>query len=202
MPWVWITRELVRSDAWRSQGINARRLIDFLLNEHMGHGGAENGLLKAPQYQLEEYGIGARYIAAAIAEVEALGLVDVHRHGMRLATTYTLTWLPMHDDQPPSDRWRAHRNPALRPMTVPKSRNLPLKGKVGLPLKGKVDHRNLPLKGKVDGPESLPLKGKVLLRSSYRDRGLNTDLSNGERGSRGRVGGHDADVDLNGEVVR
>ena len=30
-PWCWETRELRASDAWRSAGINARRLIDFLL---------------------------------------------------------------------------------------------------------------------------------------------------------------------------
>ena len=29
-PWVWLTRELLRSDAWRSLGINGRRVVDFL----------------------------------------------------------------------------------------------------------------------------------------------------------------------------
>jgi hypothetical protein len=48
-PFVMLPRELIASDAWRSLGINGRRLIDFLLLEHMGHGGKENGKLKAPR---------------------------------------------------------------------------------------------------------------------------------------------------------
>jgi hypothetical protein len=38
-PFVWLTREILRSDAWRSLGINGRRFIDFLLIEHMAKGG-------------------------------------------------------------------------------------------------------------------------------------------------------------------
>lgn len=175
--WFWITLELIESDAWHSQNFNTRRLLDFLVREHMRHGGTENGLLKAPQHQLELFGIGARYVAAAIAQADELGLVDVQRNGMRAASTYTLTWLPTHDGEPATDRWRSYRNPGLRPLPTPKPENLPLKGKVGLPLKGKVDGANLPLKGKADTPKSLPLKGKDLLRSSYRDRSNTLGLS-------------------------
>src|SRR5690242_16231849 len=85
-PWVWQTRELRASDAWRSAGINARRFIDFLLLEHMNHGGKENGLLKAPHRQLEDFGIGARRITDTIREAEGLGLVECHRGGLRVAT--------------------------------------------------------------------------------------------------------------------
>src|SRR5260370_9876383 len=108
-PWVWLTRELLKSDAWRSRSVNAGRLIDFLLLEHLGHGGAENGKLKAPYLQLEAYGIGARHIFGAIANAEELGLVDPHRHGLKVVSTYTLTWLPTHDGTPPRNHWRTHR---------------------------------------------------------------------------------------------
>src|SRR5688572_19535116 len=47
-----MSRDLLRSDAWRSLGINERRVIDFLLIEHMSKGGRENGRLKAPYRQL------------------------------------------------------------------------------------------------------------------------------------------------------
>ena len=30
-----LTRELLRNDAWRSLGINERRVVDFLMIEHM-----------------------------------------------------------------------------------------------------------------------------------------------------------------------
>ncbi len=96
-PFVMLQRSLIQSDAWRAAGINTRRFIDFLLLEHMAHGGKANGKLKAPRRQLWEFGISARHVTAAINEAEELGLVDCHRGGMRVATTYTVTWLPLHD---------------------------------------------------------------------------------------------------------
>jgi hypothetical protein len=179
-PWSWTTLELIESDAWRSRGINTIRLVDFLLREHMRHGGAENGKLKAPYDQLEVWGIGARYVAPAIAEADELGLVDCHRNGMKVASTYGLTWLPDCNGNPPSDRWRTYRKPALRPPPVPKSRNLPSQRKVGPPSQGKVDARYLPSEGKVDRPKSLPSQGKDLSRRSYQARGNSTDVSNAE----------------------
>ena len=121
-PWVWETRELRASDAWRSQSINARRFVDFLAIEHMSHRGRENGRLKAPYRQLEAFGVRARHIANAIRETEELGLVDCYRGGMRVATTYALTWLPLHDGTPASNRWRFYQNPKLEPFPKPKAR--------------------------------------------------------------------------------
>jgi hypothetical protein len=93
-PFIMLPRSLIQSDAWRSAGINTRRFVDFLLLEHMAHGGKENGKLKAPYGQLEQFNINARFVSEAIAEAEKLGLVDCHRGGMRVATTYTINWLP------------------------------------------------------------------------------------------------------------
>ena len=56
---VWLTRELLSSDAWRSQSIHTRRLIDFLLLEYLRRAGQTNGRLKAPYRQLYAFGIGA-----------------------------------------------------------------------------------------------------------------------------------------------
>jgi hypothetical protein len=106
-PFVWLTRELLASAAWREMSINGHRFVHFLLLEHMGKSGRENGKLKAPYKQLVRHGITRRLIAAAIREAEELGLVDSHRGGMRVATTYALTWLPLHDGTAPSNRWRA-----------------------------------------------------------------------------------------------
>jgi hypothetical protein len=179
-----LPRELVSSDAWRSAGINERRFLDFLFREHMSHGGKENGNLKAPQWQLERFGIGARYIDKVIRNVEMFGLVDCHRGGMRVATTYAITWLPMHDGAVPSNRWRGFRNPKLKPLPARKTKNLPLKGKAALPLKGKADGANLPLKGKADGVKILPLKGKVLSRRSYQGGAISSDLESGNGAAR------------------
>jgi hypothetical protein len=70
-----LPRALLTSDAWRALGINARRLIDFLLIEHMRHGAKENGRLLAPRRQLEAFGIGEHFVSRAIEEAERLGLV-------------------------------------------------------------------------------------------------------------------------------
>lgn len=109
-PWVWLTRELLASDAWRSLSSPARKFVDFLLIEHMAHAGRENGNLKAPHRQLAGFGISDHNIAAVIREAEAAGLVDCRRGGMRVCTTYTLTWYPLADGTPASNRWKQRRS--------------------------------------------------------------------------------------------
>jgi hypothetical protein len=89
----------------------ARKVIDFLLLEDMGKGGKHNGRLKAPFRQLIEHGIGSHHVRDAIRECEERGLIDVQRGGMRVATTYALTWFPLHDGTPASDRWRSYQIP-------------------------------------------------------------------------------------------
>jgi hypothetical protein len=106
---VMLPRSLVTSHAWRAASINARRLLDFLMAEHLAHGGKANGQLKAPRQQLKRFGIGARHISGAINEAEELGLIECHRGGMRVATEYALTWMPLHDKTPPTERWREFR---------------------------------------------------------------------------------------------
>ena len=56
-PWIWLTRELLSSASWRATSINCRRLIDFLLVEHMNHAGTENGNLAAPYDHLVPWGL-------------------------------------------------------------------------------------------------------------------------------------------------
>jgi len=100
-------RDLLESTVWHSLSIHARRLIDFLLIEHIRHGGRENGRLLAPRRQLIAFGIHAHFVSAAIEEAEHVGLVDCKRSVGRAPNTYGLTWLPLGDD-PPTHRWRNH----------------------------------------------------------------------------------------------
>jgi hypothetical protein len=169
-------RALLESDAWRSLGINELRLIHFLMLEHMRHGGKENGRLKATHRQLEQFGIGAQYVTGAILAVEERGLVACERGGMRVATTYALAWLPLHDGTMPAEQWRRFRDVTLAPLPVPRRKNLPAKGEAGLPYKGEADGRNLPAKGEAGGSKNLPYKGKALSRSSLPGRCSNSVL--------------------------
>jgi hypothetical protein len=75
--------------------------------EHMGHGGMKNGQLLAPRRQLEAFGIGARYISGAIEEAFGAGLVDVKRGTGKRPNHYALTWLPLADGTPATNRWRS-----------------------------------------------------------------------------------------------
>src|ERR1700704_4986920 len=90
-------RELSESASWRELSINARRLLDFLMIEHMRRGGKQNGFLLAPRRQLEIFGIGARHVSQAIEEVERAGFVDCRRGIGRRPSVYALTWLQLSD---------------------------------------------------------------------------------------------------------
>jgi hypothetical protein len=161
-----LSRELLRSDAWRSLGINERRLIDFLMIEHMRHGGKQNGKLKAPRQQLHAFGIGSHFVSAAIAAAEKCGLVRCNRGGMRVATTYALTWLATADGSPPSHAWRVYQDADLRPVTEQKIRNLAAKQQSGLGAKQQSDGPNLAAKQQSDGSKSLTAEQQHPYRST------------------------------------
>jgi hypothetical protein len=165
-PFIWLSYELLKSDAWRSQSSHIRRLIDFLLLEHLRHGGKKNGLLKAPYRQLYTSGIGAHQAPGAIVQAEELGLVACIRSGMRSATAYRLTWLPGHGDSPPTNEWRAYRNPDLQPLVPRKAQNLHVKQHAGLQVKQHADGQNLHVKQHTDGAPPLHVKQHALYRAS------------------------------------
>lgn len=94
-PFVMLPRSLLESTEWREQSINCRKLVDFLMVEHMRHAGRKNGHLVAPRTQLEAAGIGARHIGPAIDEAVKRGLVAVRRGSGRQPSCYALRWLPL-----------------------------------------------------------------------------------------------------------
>jgi hypothetical protein len=152
-----LPRDVLESAVFGSLGINGFRVVRFLMIEHMRRGGRQNGNLKAPCRQLVAFGIAPRHVTAAIGEAEESGLVVCHRHGLRIATTYELTWLPLHDGSTPSNAWREFRKPG----------NLPTESEAGLPTEGKADGSKLPTEGKAEPSGNLPTEGKALYRSSY-----------------------------------
>lgn len=108
-PFVWLTRELVASDAWQARSRHCARLIDFLLIEHMNHAATENGNLKATYEQLVQFGFSRRKIVGAIEEAERLGLVRCQRGGKRRPSTYRLTFYSDRDRSPPTNEWKNYQ---------------------------------------------------------------------------------------------
>jgi hypothetical protein len=100
VPWVYIPRDLLMSDAWRGMSVHCRKFIDFLMIEHCNHAGRENGKLQATYDQLSASGLARKRIASAIREAVDRGLVDVTRRGglygavaHRTTSRYRLTWI-------------------------------------------------------------------------------------------------------------
>ncbi|MCR4376535.1 MAG: hypothetical protein NUV50_00380 [Rhodospirillales bacterium] len=107
---MWLTRELVASAAWRMRSVNAVRLIDFLLVEHMNHSGTENGNLMAPYDQLDKWGMSRNCIHPAIEELVFMGLIRCKKGWRRGSytspSTYRLTFFADKTGNIPRNEWK------------------------------------------------------------------------------------------------
>ena len=179
-------RELVASPAWQAQSIHCRRLIDFLMVEHLRRGGAANGRLKAPRRQLWAFGIGHHFVSSAIEEAEQLGLIDTVRGSRRIASTYALTWIGDSDGSPPSNRWRdcagvAAENREVRKAAKTRSDASVMSAKQHSKVSVK-QHSKSPLmsaKQHSNDPETCSAKQHSLYRDSYQGGG-NLSVGEGE----------------------
>ena len=98
--WIWITRDLMISDAWLNQSRKCRLFVDALLLDLMANAGQENGRLKATYDQLDILGLSRSSVSKAITEAAHLGLVRCMKKGGRYGGTnkpseYRLTFYPM-----------------------------------------------------------------------------------------------------------
>lgn len=105
------TIEMLRSPALQSTSLSARRILDRLEIELADHGGKENGNLPCTYDDFEKFGIHRHQIAAALAELTALGFIVITRHGragnaeFRLPTLFRLTYRNT-KYAPPTDDWK------------------------------------------------------------------------------------------------
>lgn len=190
-PWFWMTRAVLQSQGWRGLGINGRRLIDFLLIEHMNHGGKRNGYLLAPREQLIEFGIGGRLITSAIEEARAAQLIDVRPGTGRRPSTFTVKWLPV----------AVHEGEQQRSVAVHQGER---QGYTKVNNKGRSSARRCTATGQIKGsPSYTPYK------NSYQGRGDSTGTS-GDGPAAEHVNGQAKDQpdhgpgdgqDLDGEVT-
>lgn len=111
--WVALPQTLIGSITFQSLGISARRVLDFLLYEHLSQGRDENGNLAATYRQLETWGVTPDDISTAFVELRELGFVELVHAGARVAgagepSRYRLTFVPTGDGKrkaAPTNDW-------------------------------------------------------------------------------------------------
>ena len=111
-PFVWFTKRMLESPAYRVLSGGAEKVIARIAIEHMAHGGGLNGALPVTHNNFADYGIRRASILAFLSEAAVLGFVDRTQKGQRrygnfegAPALYRLTWLPTHDGKPATDDW-------------------------------------------------------------------------------------------------
>jgi hypothetical protein len=109
---VYNTREMISSPAYRALSLQGRKVLRRLELEHMAHGGQDNGKLPCRYHDFINYGCRRNGLSAALIEVEALGLAKTVTFGTRAfgnvpgkASTFLLTYLPTADG-PATNDWK------------------------------------------------------------------------------------------------
>jgi hypothetical protein len=114
-PFVMHHRSLLKSPAWRALSGEGHKVLHRIEEEHMDHGGKENGALIVTYDDFQENNIGhRRTIARGIREAEALGLARRIRgragNGeFKTPSLYRLTYLSTYEGGKklaPTDEWR------------------------------------------------------------------------------------------------
>jgi hypothetical protein len=111
--WVSYPRSMISSPAMRVLSLSAIRVMHRLEEEHMAHGGAENGCLIVTHDQFIEWGIHKDSVSPGIREAVALGFVKITQpgaagnEGYRRAARYLLTYVNSTGRLQPSHEWKA-----------------------------------------------------------------------------------------------
>jgi hypothetical protein len=74
-PWVWIPRSVLINPGFLRLSVTAWRVLGFLLEQHVAHGGKENGRLMCPYNQLSRRGCSRHAISGAMEELQSFGFV-------------------------------------------------------------------------------------------------------------------------------
>jgi hypothetical protein len=111
--WVSYPRSMISSPAMRVLSLSAIRVMHRLEEEHMSHGGAENGRLIVTHDQFIAWGIQHNAVSPAIREAAALGFVEITQpgaagnEGYRRAARYRLTYVNSTGRLQPTHEWKA-----------------------------------------------------------------------------------------------
>lgn len=134
--WVWITGDLLASEAWRGMSRPCHRFISYLMLEHCAHAGRENGRLKAPYCQLVRFGVSRKQVRASITEAIGRGLVAAEQRGglygpdrHRTPSLFRLTWLGcVNPVREATNEWRHYRQKSNSPVPIVGTIPVPIVG--------------------------------------------------------------------------
>lgn len=109
--WVPHRLEMLISPAWRARPIAVNRIIDRLEEEHLRHGGLNNGELYVSYAQFQQAGVSRRVVKAALECGRDLGFIQIRQEGegrgdVRPPNAYRLTFLPA-GKSVPTDDWKS-----------------------------------------------------------------------------------------------
>ena len=111
IPFVWFTKDMLESVAFRALSGNARKVLDRILIEHMAHAGTENGNLVSTYDQIVKYGVRRQSIQACLNELNYMGFIRVKKgwafRGNHPPSRYRLTWLGTADGLPATNEWKS-----------------------------------------------------------------------------------------------
>lgn len=108
---------MLESPAYRAMSVSAHRIMSRIEIELSAHGGNDNGKLPVTYQDFIAYGVHTEAVAPALREAEALGFIEITKHGSggnaehREPNLYRLTFAHARDSRqhPPSQRMAAHQ---------------------------------------------------------------------------------------------
>ncbi len=83
VPWIWLTRDMLDSLAYRALSRAGLQMLACLMVEHCNHAGKENGRLAVSWDAFEAVGIHRGMIQQTLEEVTRLGFVEIVDRGHR-----------------------------------------------------------------------------------------------------------------------
>jgi hypothetical protein len=170
--------DLIRSPAMRVLSRAGHKVLMCIESELCKHAGKDNGKLPVTYEDLEHFGVHRLGISAALREVEALGLNQITEHGRggnaeyRRPNLMRLTYLPIDQDHPATNEWKAittveEAEAIAKKARTPKKHFSPPKNVKARPLTTGVETpRFRPPKTGVKGQNFRPPKRGVLSRIS------------------------------------
>lgn len=98
-PWVWATKRLLESPAWRCMTGTDHKVLSRILIEHSANAGLCNGKLKVPYGDFERYGVRRKSVRESLLRISALGIIKRTYEGRKVyggakgeAAEYAVTW--------------------------------------------------------------------------------------------------------------